>query len=208
MKTKKDWVTRLQKMRRNVYLQGEKVARDDERMQAVIDTTGMTFDLAEKPEHADLLTATSHLTGGTINRFCHIHQNKIDLHKKQDMTRFLCQQVGGCIQRCMGIDAANAVSSVSFEADKVNKGTTEYYNNFLKWLRRFQEENLVGCCAQTDVKGNRTQRPGQQKDPDAYVHVVEKKSDGIVVRGCKTHITISSQADEVLVIPTRALQPD
>jgi aromatic ring hydroxylase len=208
MKTKKDWVTRLQKMRRNVYLQGEKVARDDERMQTAIHTTGMTFDLAEKPEHADLMTATSHLTGEKINRFCHIHQNKTDLHKKQDMTRFLCQQVGGCIQRCMGIDAANALSSVSYEADKVKKGTTEYYDNFMKWLKRFQEENLVGCCAQTDVKGDRTQRPGQQRDPDAYVHVVERKADGIVVRGCKTHITIAPQADEVLVIPTRALLPD
>src|SRR5512139_4182215 len=115
MKTKKDWVTRLQKMRRNVYLQGEKVARDDERMQTVIETTGMTFDLAEKPEHAELMTATSHLTGEKINRFCHIHQSKTDLHKKQEMTRFLCQQVGGCIQRCMGIDAANGVSCVAFE---------------------------------------------------------------------------------------------
>ncbi len=132
MKTKSDWVARLQKMRRNIYLQGERVARDDERMQTAINTTGMTFDFAEKPEHADLMTATSHLTGEKINRFCHIHQNKTDLHKKQDMTRFLCQQVGGCIQRCMGIDATNALSCVSYEADKVKKGTTEYYDNFLK----------------------------------------------------------------------------
>ncbi len=208
MRTKSDWVAGLRKMRRNVYLQGEKVARDDERMRGAIDILGTTFELAEKPEYADLLTATSHLTGKKISRFCHIHQSKEDLHKKQDMTRFLCQQVGGCIQRCMGVDAANAVSCVSFEADKLNNNTTEYYKNYLKWLERFQNEDLVGCCAQTDVKGNRPQRPSQQADPDAYVHVVERKSDGIVVRGCKIHITIASQADEVLVIPTRALHPE
>ncbi len=68
MKTKKDWIRRLQKMRRNIYLQGEKVARDDERIQAVLNTMGMTFDFAEKPEYADLMTATSHLTGETINQ--------------------------------------------------------------------------------------------------------------------------------------------
>ncbi len=172
MRTKDDWIAGLQKMRRNVYMQGETVDRDDERMQGAINTLAATYDYAEKPENADLLTATSHITGEKINRFCHIHQSKEDLHKKQDMTRFLCQKVGGCIQRCMGIDGSNAVSCVSYEADKSNNGATEYYKNFLKWLERFQKEDLVGCCALTDLQVNRVQRPSPQNDPEAYVRVV------------------------------------
>jgi aromatic ring hydroxylase len=97
---------------------------------------------------------------------------------------------------------------VSYEADKQNNGATQYHKNFMKWLERFQKEDLVGCCAQTDVKGDRMKRPGQQKDPDMYVHVVEKKSDGIVIRGSKVHITDASVADEILVVPTRALIPE
>jgi len=31
------------------------------------------------------------------------------------MTRMLCQKVGGCIQRCMGIDGTNAIYNVSYE---------------------------------------------------------------------------------------------
>ena len=81
--------------------------------------------------------------------------------KSQDMTRFLCQKVGGCIQRCMGIDATNAVYNVSYEADKQNNGSTQYHENFKKWLTRFQTEDLVGCCAQTDVKGDRMKRPAR-----------------------------------------------
>ena len=208
MRTKEEWIAGLKRMRRNVYLAGEKVDRDDERMQGAINTLGVTFDYARMPENADLLTATSHITKETINRFCHIHQNKEDLHKKQDMTRFLCQKAGGCIQRCMGIDAANAISCVSHEAEKDKNSATEYYKNFLKWLERFQREDLVGCCAQTDVKGNRPQRPSQQKDPDVYVRVVERKSDGIVVRGCKIHNSEAAQSDEILVVPTRALLPE
>ena len=208
MRKKEEWIAGLKRMRKNVYLAGEKVDRDDERMQGAINTLGVTFDYADMPENADLLTATSHITGETINRFCHIHQSKEDLHRKQDMTRFLCQKAGGCIQRCMGIDGANAVSCASHEADKGNNGATEYYKNFLKWLEDFQREDLVGCCAQTDVKGNRPQRPSQQKDPDAYVRVVERKSDGIVVRGCKIHNSEAAQSDEILVVPTRALLPE
>jgi aromatic ring hydroxylase len=208
MRTKEQYIEGLRKMGHNIYVNGEKINRTDEIQMDTINTIGTTFDEAAKPENADLLLAKSHLTGETINRFTHIHQNTDDLHKKQDMTRFLCRKVGGCIQRCMGIDATNAIYNVSYEADKGNNGATEYHKNFKKWLERFQKEDLVGCCAQTDVKGNRTKRPADQVDPDLYVHVAERKSDGIVVRGCKLHISEASVADEVLVVPTRALRPE
>ena len=208
MRNKEQYIEGLSKMKRNLYCNGEKIDRTDELQMDCINTIGLTFDEAEKPENADLLTATSHLTGQKINRFTHIHQNTDDLHKKQDMTRFLCRQVGGCIQRCMGIDATNGIYNVSYEADKSNNGATEYHENFKKWLERFQTEDLVGCCAQTDVKGNRIKRPADQADPDLYTRVVERKSDGIVVRGCKLHISEASVADEVLVVPTRALREE
>jgi 4-hydroxybutyryl-CoA dehydratase/vinylacetyl-CoA-Delta-isomerase len=208
VRTKQQYIEGLRKMRRNINVNGEKIARDDEVQMPTINTIGLTFDCSADPRYEGLCTATSHLTGQKINRFCHIHQSKEDLHKKQDMTRALCQVAGGCIQRCMGIDAANAIYNVSYEVDKQNNGATQYHKNFVKWLERFQKEDLVGCCAQTDVKGDRMKRPSQQKDPDMYVHVVEKKSDGIVVRGAKVHITDASVADEILVVPTRALLPE
>jgi len=208
MRTKQQYIEGLQKMRRNLYLNGEKIARNDEVQMPTLNTIGLTFDYAVDPQYENLCTAKSHLNGEKINRFCHIHQSNEDLHKKQDMTRALCQLAGGCIQRCMGIDAANAIYNVSYEADRQNNGATQYHKNFVKWLDRFQKEDLVGCCAQTDVKGDRMKRPSQQKDPDMYVHVVEKKSDGIVVRGSKIHITDASVADEILVMPTRALLPE
>ena len=208
MRTKQQYIAGLSKMRRNIYVNGDKIDRTDPLQESTLNTIGLTFDYACKPEYQDLCTATSHLTGEKINRFTHIHQSKEDLHKKQDMTRALCQIAGGCIQRCMGVDGANAIYNASYEADQENNGATEYHKNFKKWLERFQREDLVGCCAQTDVKGDRMKRPSQQVDPDLYVHVVERKSDGIVVRGAKVHNSEASVADEILVLPTRALLPE
>ena len=208
MRTKKDYINGLAKMKRNIYFDGQLIDRTDERQMDCLNTIGLTYDEAEKPENQELCTAISHLTGERINRFTHIHQNKEDLHKKQDMTRMLCQKVGGCIQRCMGIDASNGVYNVSYEADKMNNGATQYHENFKKWLTRFQTEDLIGCCAQTDVKGDRMLRPAEQPNPDAYVHIKERLKDGIVVSGCKVHISEASVADEVLVVPTRALRRD
>ena len=208
MRTKKDYINGLAKMKRNIYFDGQLIDRTDELQMDCLNTIGLTYDEAEKPENQELCTAISHLTGERISRFTHIHQNKEDLHKKQDMTRMLCQKVGGCIQRCMGIDASNGVYNVSYEADKMNNGATQYHENFKKWLMRFQTEDLIGCCAQTDVKGDRMLRPAEQPNPDAYVHIKERLKDGIVVSGCKVHISEASVADEVLVVPTRALRRD
>jgi aromatic ring hydroxylase len=206
MRTKEQYINDLGKMKNNIYYDGEKIDRLDERQMRCIDTIGTTFDMVE--EYADLMKVKSHLTGETINRFTHIHQSTDDLHKKQDMTRKLCQKVGGCIQRCMGCDGANAIYNVSYEADKLNKGNTNYHENFKKWMERFQKEDLIAACAQTDVKGNRIKRPADQEDPDMYMHVVEKKHDGIIVSGCKVHISEASVSDEILVVPTRALRPE
>lgn len=205
MRTKKQYLEGLKKRKRNIYFMGEKIGRDHEILEPSNGVIGQTFDAAHDPETAELCTATSHLTGETINRFCHVHQTTEDLHKKQDMTRHLCRNIGYCIGRCMGIDGINSVNAVSYEADKANKGATEYHKNFLNWLKHFQSNDLVGCCAQTDVKGHRLLRPSEQPDADSYLHVVEKKKDGIVVRGCKVHISYASAADEILVVPTRSL---
>ncbi|MHA1191758.1 MAG: 4-hydroxyphenylacetate 3-hydroxylase family protein [Promethearchaeota archaeon] len=206
MRTKEEYMNDLGKMKSNLYYNGEKIDRLDERQMACIDTIGTTFDMFE--EYGDLMKVKSHLTGEIINRFTHIHQSTDDLHKKQDMTRRLCQKVGGCIQRCMGCDAANAIYNVSYEADKVKKGETNYHENFKKWMLRFQKEDLIAACAQTDVKGNRIKRPADQEDPDMYVHVVDRRDDGIIVSGCKVHISEASVSDEILVVPTRALRPE
>ncbi|HOF78603.1 MAG TPA: 4-hydroxyphenylacetate 3-hydroxylase N-terminal domain-containing protein [Smithellaceae bacterium] len=207
MRTKQDYINGLSKMKRNIYFDGQLIDRTDELQMRCLNTIGTTYDEAARPENRELMTAISHLTGERINRFNHIHQNSDDLHKKQDMTRMLCQKVGGCIQRCMGTDAVNAIYNVSYEADKANNGATQYHENFKKWLIRFQKEDLIGCCAQTDVKGDRMLRPADQPNPDVYVHIKEKLKDGIVVEGCKVHISEASVADEVLVLPTRALRP-
>jgi aromatic ring hydroxylase len=61
--------------------------------------------------------------------------------------------------------------------------------------------------AQTDVKGDRSLAPSAQADPDLYVHVVERRSDGIVVTGAKAHTSVSTNANELIVLPTRAMGP-
>jgi 4-hydroxyphenylacetate 3-monooxygenase/4-hydroxybutyryl-CoA dehydratase/vinylacetyl-CoA-Delta-isomerase len=106
----------------------------------------------------------------------------------------------------MGCDAMNALSFVTYELDRAYE--TEYHERFLRYLGYFQRHDLMAAAAQTDVKGDRSLRPHEQKDPDLYVHVVEKGDDGIVVRGAKNHITMAAIADEIICLPTRAMREE
>ena len=121
----------------------------------------------------EIATATSHLTGKTINRFAHIYQTQDDLLKKQQMIRVLGQMAGGCIQRCMGCDAINALYVTTYEIDQ--KHGTCYHERFKKYLTWYQENDLVGNAGQTDVKGDRSKRPSEQADPDLYLRIVERR---------------------------------
>src|SRR5690606_23353402 len=48
--------------------------------------------------------------------------------------------------------------------------------------------------------------PSQQDDPDAYVRVVERRPDGVVIRGAKLHITGASLTHELFVMPTKRMK--
>jgi len=203
MRTFEEYLEGLRAMKPNIHMHGEEIRRDDPRLMPAMNNIKLTFDMAQEPELQHLMTAASHLDGERINRFCHINRSQDDLLKKQEMTRLACQRTPACIQRCMGVDMLNALSVVTHEIDQARG--TEYYPRFVEYLKHFQKNDLVGCAAQTDVKGDRSLRPHQQPDPDMYLRIVERKKDGIVVRGAKAHNSIAAYADEIIVTPTRAL---
>ncbi|CQB51966.1 HpaB/PvcC/4-BUDH [Syntrophomonas zehnderi OL-4] len=206
MRTSQEYLEKLASMRPNVYLEGKCVGRDHPKVLHASQAIQLTFDLANDPHYEKWLKTTSHISGKPINRFCHIHQTPEDLLMKQEMTRVLCNRIGGCIQRCMGADSMNGLSVATKNADL--KYGTNYHERWLKYLEYFQENDLVGAAAQTDAKGDRSKRPGEQDDPDMYLHVVERREDGVVVRGAKLHNTMAPYADEILAFPTRALGKD
>ncbi|OPY88723.1 MAG: 4-hydroxybutyryl-CoA dehydratase/vinylacetyl-CoA-Delta-isomerase [Smithella sp. PtaU1.Bin162] len=195
----------LRKLKLKVYLMGERIVNpvDHPIIRPSMNSVKMTYALAHDPEHEDLMTATSHLTGQKINRFCHLHQSTTDLVKKVKMQRLLGQKTGACFQRCVGMDAVNAVDSVTFEMDK--KLGTSYHERFLKFLRRMQDEDMTVDGAMTDPKGDRGLPPSRQADPDLFTHIVERRKDGIVVRGAKAHQTGAINSHWILVMPTIAM---
>ena len=101
MMTGRDYIESLRELRPEVYFMAERITNvvDEPMFAPHINTAAMTYELAHDPQHVEIMTATSHLTGNKINRFTHIHHSIDDLVKKVRMMRLLGQKTGTCFQR-------------------------------------------------------------------------------------------------------------
>jgi 4-hydroxybutyryl-CoA dehydratase/vinylacetyl-CoA-Delta-isomerase len=209
LKTQEEYVESLRSMKKRIFVFGEEIENyiDHPLIRPSINAIAMTYQKSPDLEHKDLMTTKSSLTGETINRFTHLHQNTDDLVKKVKMLRHLGQCTACCFQRCVGMDSFNAVDIVSDRMDK--ELGTNYNARFRNFLKHIQREDLVVNAAMTDSKGNRSLSPSEQADSDLYVHVVSRNESGIVIRGAKVHQTGALNSHWLLVMPTRSMkEPD
>jgi len=201
----KEYIESLRGLNLEVYFFGHKIKSivDEPMFQPHIHTAAMTYNLAHDPEHQEIMTATSHLTGERINRFTHIHQSIDDLVKKVRMMRLLGQKTGTCFQRCVGLDGLNAVYVTTYDIDQ--KHGTNYHERFKNYLHEVQKNDWMPSGAMTDARGDRSLRPSKQKHPDTYLHIKERLEDGIIVSGMKAHITGAINSHEIITMPTRTM---
>ena len=93
-------------------------------------------------------------------------------------------------------------------AARIGSDAPQCVENIRRYVIDAQRRDIRVVECITDAKGDRSVRPGEQWDPDSYVRVVERRPDGVVVRGAKLHITGVPVAHELLVMPTKAMKSD
>ncbi len=195
-----DYIDSLRNRNLTVYLFGELVDEpvDHPMIRPSINAVAETYDLAQRSP--DLATALSPFTGERINRFLHIAESAEDLVNQNKMQRRLGQLTGTCFQRCVGMDALNALHSVTFEIDEEHG--TPYHARFTEFVTKMQRHGFVIGGAMTDVKGDRSKAPHEQDDPDLYVHVTRRTDDGVYISGAKAHQTGCINSHWLVVMPT------
>ena len=202
--TNKDsYLDSIRKRSLKIYLMGELVKEPLEHpiIRPSIEAMAETYELAVR--EPELASATSPYTGEKINRFLHIAESNEDLFLQNKMQRKLGQLTGTCFQRCVGMDAFNALHSVTFEIDEQHN--TEYHKNFINFLTEMHKFNLVIGGAMTDVKGDRSKLPHEQEDEDVYLRIVKRTEDGVYVKGAKAHQTGCINSHWMVVMPTLRL---
>ena len=201
--TGEDYINSLRGRNLRVFLFGELVKDTVEHpmIRPSINAVAETYDLALR--EPDLASATSHLTGETVNRFLNVVMTRDDVVLQNKMQRRLGQLTGTCFQRCVGMDALNSLYSTTFEIDKKNH--THYHARLKEFIKEVQTQNLVIGGAMTDVKGDRSLSPHEQADPDLFVHITKRTDEGVYVSGAKAHQTGCLNSHWLIIMPTMRL---
>lgn len=202
LRTYEQYLESLKKLRPNIHKYDQAI--DDvtthPTTKRTVEGHGWTYKASFDDRYKDILTTKSHLTGEPISRYLSIIQEAEDMYANSEMKRLMFHLTGTCTGgRCAGWTALNAMFITTWEMDR-DLGT-DYHQRFLEWLKKAQAEDITISGALTDAKGDRTKKPHQQDDKDVYLHLVEKRDDGIVVRGAKLMICGVAAANEIFVIP-------
>lgn len=204
-----EYVDSLRNRGLEVYFLGERIAEpvDHPVIRPSVNAVARTYDLAV--EQPDLASARSSLSGRRVNRFLHVTESAEDVVAQNRMQRRLGQDTGTCFQRCVGMDAINSLYSVTHEIDQSRGGAanTNYHERFKQFVIEMQMANYVVGGAMTDPKGDRSKGPADQADPDVFTRVVERRPDGVVIRGAKMHQTGCLNSHWIIVMPTMRLRP-
>ena len=208
VKTIEQYYESLKGLHPTAYILGEKVENVHEHplIKHMLAGIAQTYALSNDPEGKKYLVAESGLIGEEVSRFVKFYESQEDLLAKVRMLKYLAQRTGTCFMRCTGMDAVNSVGIEIYKCDQ--KYGTNYWERLLDFLKLMQQNDFAVFSGVTDVKGDRALRPSEQTDPDAYLHVVDRDSKGIVVRGAKIHQTGSLCAHWGVVVPTREMRED
>ncbi len=200
-----DYIDSLRRRDLRVYLAGERVECIVEHpvIRPSINAVARTYDLALS--HPELASVVSPFTGERVSRFLHVCTSVEDLVRQNKMQRRLGQLTGTCFQRCVGMDAFNALYSVTFEMDRA--GGSDYHARLQAFLAQMHSGNTVVGGAMTDVKGDRSLPPHAQADADLFVHVSRRVENGVYISGAKAHQTGCLNSHYLVVMPTMRLGP-
>ena len=146
--------------------------------------------------------------GEPVSRYFKTPTDAEDLLNRREMIE-RSTRIGSSVVLLIKEIGTDALFALDLVSDHLDQNTGGQYNARVQaFHRECKQRDLSLAVAQTDVKGDRSLLPSQQAHPDYYVHIVEERSDGIVVRGAKAHTTCAPYVDELIVLPTRALKEE
>jgi len=205
LRTYDQYIESLKKMRPNIH-KFDELIEDVTTHPATRNTVaghGRTYKLYDDPEYKDLLVTKSHLDGEPVCRYLSIIQSADEMIANSRLKRLMFNQTGTCTGgRCVGWTSLNSMFITTFDTDK--EFGTDYHKRLVDWMKDAQKRDITCAGALTDPKGDRTLPPSMQEDPDMNLRIVEKRDDGIVVRGAKVMICGVAAANEIFILPGSA----
>lgn len=100
-----------------------------------------------------------------------------------------------------------SIMTLIVAASRIESTAPQFVPRINAYIKKAREDDIRITECVTDAKGDRSRAPAKQDDPDAYVRVVDRRPDGVVVRGAKMHISAAALGHHLMVMPTKTMKP-
>lgn len=205
IRTREQYIESLRRQKPKIYMEGKEVkdVADNPCFRVGINNIATSFDVVNDPKYRDIAVIKSPLINEDISLWTHIPQSAADTIAKVKLMMAVGENLCPCCYRCMTTDNLIGAWTISYEIDK--KCGTNYHERVKEITKEAQRNDLVIGAASVDAKGDRSKGPSQQADPDFYLHIVERRKDGVVVRGAKPHVTAGPYTNMLCQTPPPTL---
>jgi len=200
IRTKEQYLESIRQRKPRVFMNGEKINNIASHLafQVGLNSAAITYDQANHPDYQGLARVYSPLVDEEVSRWTYLMQDEKDAMAKVKLNKALGDFLCPCHYRCLTTDLLHAAWAVSYDIDKAHG--THYHQNVQEIVKQVQKNDWIIGGGLVSPKGDRSKGAAEQSDPDMFLHVVDKREDGIVVRGAKAHGTAAPYTDMLCVV--------
>ena len=202
----RDFLRRLDSRERDLWYGDQRVTSrisEHPAFAGIARTLAALYDMQLKPELVDSMTYVSK-PGDRVGMSFLQPKSKEDLAKRTKMMKTWADYSGGTLGRT-GDYLNSAIMAMAAAKDFFGKGKADFGSNVQNYYEYVRENDLLLTHTLINPQVNRGVGPSKQSDPFIAAGVVEKKSEGVVVRGARMLATLPV-ADEILVFPSTVVR--
>ena len=208
IRTGQQYLDKLNGMTPHVVIEGEVVREkvaEHPAFRNVARSYAKLFDMQHDDRHQGALTYPSPATGDLVNASFLVPRTEDDLRRRRAAISTWAEASNGFLGRTG--DYMNSALTALGTAEKwfaqADPKFADNIRNYYEWAR---ENDTLATHTLIPPQVNRSVSGSEQLGGQLSAHVVDERSDGIVVRGARMLATIAPIADELLVFPSTVLR--
>ncbi len=202
-RTGRKYLEDLDKTPRELHYGNQKITQDVTKHPAfrqIALTMAELYDMQHDPRLSDEMTYLSPTSGKRVGMSFLQPRTKDDLTRRRRMIKNWADSSLGLLGRTP--DYLNgALMAMATASEFFGKGEIDFAGNIQRYYEYVREKDLLLTHTLINPQTNRSLGPSKQSDPFIAARMVEKKQEGVVVRGARMLATFPL-ADEILVFPS------
>jgi len=203
----KEFLARLDATSRELWYGNEKVTGGVSKHRAfrsIASSIANLYDMQKKDGLREIMTYSSQSSRERFGMSFLQPKTREDLVKRRLMMKAWADHSGGMLGRTP--DYLNSsIMAMAAAAEFFGRNGHDYGTNIKRYYEYVRENDLLLTHTLINPQMNRGIGPSKQADPFTAARVLEKKGEGVVIRGARMLATLPI-ADEIMVFPSTVVR--